>query len=126
MVIRVLRRGFHPLAILAAIGMLAGCAVAPPRAERQFSTVEHYEMACNDASDDIDILMVHWENPRSHERMPEFQMTQARQAMRVIAPVCDNLDAVGTLDNVQRARVQAAFRTLEQVSRNLPRMPAGA
>lgn len=118
--------GVRVLSCLAVLGMLAGCAVAPRSTERPYSTQRHYELACDDASRDIDTLMVHWENIRSVERMPAFQVTQARQAMNVIAPVCANLGAVQTLDSVRQARVQSAFRTLENMARNLPRLPAGS
>lgn len=113
------------LVCLGMSGVLAACAVAPRSTERTYSTERHYELACDSASDHIDTLMVHWENIRSNERMPAFQVTQARQAMSVIAPVCDNIGAVQTLDSVRQARVQSAFRTLEYMARDLPRFPAG-
>jgi hypothetical protein len=118
-------RGIRALASLALIGLLAGCATAPSSAKRDYSSAQHYEMACDSASRDIDTLMVHWENMRSAERMPEFQITQARQAMRIISPVCGNIGIVKTLDNVQLGRVQSAFLTLDNLARNLPRLPAG-
>jgi hypothetical protein len=118
--------GIAALTSLAVLGLLAGCATTQPRAPRDYSSAQHYEMACDSASRDIDTLMVHWENMRSADRMPEFQITQARQAMRVIGPVCDNISAVETLDSVQQGRVQSAFLTLETLARNLPRLPAGS
>ena len=120
------RRGGRALVGFSVIGILAGCSTAPPSTEPRYSTERHYETACDSASRDIDILMVHWGNIRPGEPMPEFQVTQARQAIRVIQPVCDNIGLVQTLDSVSLARVQAAFRTLEQAARNLPRLPAGA
>lgn len=124
---RFCRRRFEirALAGLAASGLLVACATTSPSTERVYDSVQHYEMACDSASRDIDTLMVHWDNLRSSDRMPAHQITQARQAMGIIAPACNNIAAIETLDSVQRGRIQTAFRTLEQMARHLPRLPAG-
>ena len=125
MLVHAHRFGTACLTSLAALGLLAGCATTQPRAPRDYSSAQHYETACDSASRDIDTLMVHWENMRSSDRMPELQVTQARQAMRVITPVCNDISEVGTLDSVRLGKVQSAFLTLENLARNLPRLPAG-
>ncbi|MBB5209364.1 hypothetical protein [Chiayiivirga flava] len=117
---------FRLLVFSSVIGLASGCSTAPPASEGDYSTERRYEMACDSASRDIDTLMVHWDNLRSGERMPAQQVMQARQAMRVVGPVCDDIDAALMLDNVGQARVEAAFRTLEHMARNLPRLPAGS
>lgn len=110
---------------LAVAGFLAGCSAAPREGEQPYSAERYYERACDSASRSIDNLMVHWENLRSSDRMPAQQIIQARQAMGIITPVCENISAVLTLDAATRARVDAAFRTIESAARNLPRLPAG-
>ena len=123
--IHVPHQALRRIACLFATCTLAACSIAPRTTGHPDSTERHYEMACDSASRDIDTLMVHWDNIRSAERMPAFQVTQARQAMSVIRPVCDNIALADTLDSVGRSRVQSAFRTLESMARNLPRFPAG-
>jgi hypothetical protein len=114
------------LAGIAAACWLAACSTIPPEDGQQLSSIErHYERLCDSASRDIDNLMVHWENPRSSERMPASQVIGARQAMSIIAPVCENLGAVESLDPARKARVDAAFGALQSAGRNLPRLPAG-
>ena len=113
------------LAGIALVGLLAGCSTSPRERTQTYSTEEHYDRACESASRAIDTLMVHWENPRATEMMPAMQITQARQAARVIAPVCNNTSLALTLDARTKARVDSAFRTLESAARNLPRLPAG-
>jgi hypothetical protein len=98
---------------IAATCLLAGCSSVPREGAQPHSAERHYERACDSASRAIDNLMVHWENPRSSERMPATQVIQARQAMSIIAPVCRNVGAVLTLDATAKARVDAAFSTLE-------------
>jgi hypothetical protein len=119
------RSSKNALVGIAATCLLAGCSSVPREGEQPHSAERHYERACDSASRAIDNLMVHWENPRSSERMPATQVIQARQAMSIIAPVCKNVSAVLTLDATEKARVDAAFSTLESAGRNLPRLPAG-
>lgn len=110
---------------IAVAGLLAACSTAPRERTSSHSTERHYDEACESASRDIDTLMVHWENPRATERMPPMQITQVRQATRIIAPVCRDPAAAVMLDATARGRVDAAFRTIENAARYLPRIPAG-
>lgn len=118
------RSGTLVLVGIAMASFLTGCATVsedsgPESAER------HYERACDSASRAIDNLMVHWENPRSSERMPTSQILRAREAMGIIAPACKNISGILALDSTSRARVDAAFGVLESAARNMPRLPAG-
>lgn len=109
---------------LAIASMFSGCA-SYSEDETAYTAEKHYDRACSSASRSIDVLMVHWENARSGDRMPAQQVTQARQAMAVIAPLCKKTSAAETLDTSTKARLDAAFYTLDQMARNLPRLPAG-
>lgn len=121
----VLQSSKRVLVGVAAVGLLVGCSTVPRERMSSHSTERHYDDACESASRDIDTLMVHWENPRATERMSPMQITQVRQATRIIAPVCRDPGAAAMLDAKTKGRVDAAFRTIENAARYLPRIPAG-